>query len=529
VTVSSQIIDDISAWFAEQDVLADGDVAVLGGSLAAGLGNATSDVDVYVLRGEAEPTLEGHQFFVCGRRVDFHDCTAAWFESAVGTLEEHVAAGDGAASDDLHTLVYRLLNGVPLSSRSIASDLRDRGNKALRSSLLDASGVRLEELWHDLRVCQQQGDVDREGLAVGAFTEEALYGALAHRGLTYPNRKWNAEKSRQLPDAEPVFRLLDDLTGSLGSAPTSDRARQAVVDVLASLGPRPRLDAGPLYPRWHESVSVHAVGGRWYAVRGTEAFEVSESTCVLLDLCDGTRQVADGLAELHATFGTSPARISEDARHALQDCYGYGLIRYDRVPTPRTPPAVPVSRPQVFEPSIEPVGPVRELLEEWLVVWSSWVDFLSHRDDFSGALAQGQYGAAVAATRSMCFDMLRAVAARRGSGAGYSDEIAVARRHFGLESNEYARLVEVLALPGTGRSGDVRTLEDAVEICVAEFRRLPVPYRASLLDEEGHAELFVHVRQLLDMASASGVQLRVSDMLLEKVRQYGTPEAVAGG
>jgi len=526
LAVVEAVRDKVREWLAGNIELDSADIAVLGGSLAAGLGNATSDIDVYLVRRTLPPALEGRQFFVAGRRVDVHDVALAQLADDVVAME----LNPGSANQDTLTLVYRTLNGIPLTPATLDSTLIGRGNQALRRALPARAAGRIRPLWRRLGIATDMRNLDRARILATEIVEEALCAALAHHGELYPHRKWNWEKLLRLPDPAavlgPLDRLADSLLGGWPAAPQP----AAVHAALGSLGLKVVLpEDNRWYPVRVPGLNAHRVGPACYVTRGMEAYELSASAYALLRLCTGDRTVEQIAAELHARFGMSMTRVDNDACKTLDILCSLGLIG-DGAETRGRPSELPelAGEQILFEPEIWSRGAVPELLRHLHAVWASWLEYLSFRDDLRGALDGGQTGAALAAARGVGTALARIWLEANNMPRRSEDVMDGLRAAAGAESRPYRDLVELWQVSIQSRPS-CEWIESRVAALTDHFLGNPrVILAGGLLDEDGHSKLFSFVRQLLDMAEATGVDLEVDQMIRDKSRIYGSADEYPG-
>lgn len=517
----------VASWITSNGLVRAGDIAVMAGSLAAGLGNSASDIDVYIVRaGEAGP-LEGQQFFVAGRRVDCHDLAEAALAESVEQLESAVARGE-QPPDSLVTLVYRVTGGVPLTTRTIPEDLRSRGEAAVRVALISLAAGRVSELWRAITVATALDDFDSAQTASVELVEAALYGALAHAGSTYPNVKWNWEKLAGLREAMPIRQRVHRLHAELSGAWPSLPDPTTTAEVLRELGLPVTLAVATPYPRRVDDLRSYELAGGHFLVHDGRVFGASAAAVHLITLADGRRGLPDLLDELHTWYGTAPTRLDEDACRAIRHLRMYELITVADEPSPATAPPPEVPRAGgLFEPTANPLGTVAEFLGNRFGVWLNWLDYLSRRDDLDGAAKAGQLGAAATAAREMVRHLARIHCFDRGVGPTDGHEVAMVQYLLGEESS-LARGLTELARTTPARPLDLDDLAvrlDAYETALLDDHLLILD--GSLREEDGHGQLFTHLRQVLDFADDVGVALPVTPMMLEKSRRYGAPNATA--
>jgi hypothetical protein len=511
-----QIVATLDYWLAAKGIRRPGDVALLGGSLAAGLGNRTSDIDVYLVRDTAPPNVDGRQFFLLQRRVDVHDLTRAELAEAVAVLE---SAGPDVPGDRM-TLVYRVLNGRPIGAARLTGTLVERGNAALRAALIRQCEARVGQTWQRLWRAVETDDPDGYQLATVDLVEDVLYGGLAVLGSTYPNRKWNGEKLRQLADPSVLLGPLSTLRGLVREAWPACPDPEPVNTVLRSVGLTVDLAVEPWRPVRAAALFLEKLASNSYLVLGDEAYLVGSGTGLIMSLCDGTRTVAEISRAVHDEIGTSAYRVGAAVRALLWHALELGLL--STFPVDLSPLPNDVEHTSVFEPSITPVGDVGKFLRSRFAMWSSWVEYLSHRDDFDGALDACQTGAAVTAAREIYRDVARIYLSGNGQPVAELSEMAGFRELFGVESSNYRNLLDIVNLCSLDqpRADELRDHVEAV--CDGILGNPTYVVGGGLRDEHGHNELFHYVRELLHFADACGVNLHESPLIRQKSDLYGT-------
>jgi hypothetical protein len=510
-----QIVAKLDEWLDTEGIRRPGDIAVLAGSLAAGLGNRTSDIDIYLVRDAARPSTDGQQFFLLERRVDVHDVSRGDLADAVDLLE---SAGKDVPGDQL-TLVYRVLNGRPIGAVSIDGALLERGNAALRAALIGQCAAGVVQAWQRLWRAVDTDDPDGYQVATVDLVEDALYGGLAVLGRTYPNRKWNGEKLRQLPDPSALLDPLSALREAVRAAWPAYPSPEPVAAALRSIGLTVDLTVQPWRPVRAAGLSLHQLAGERYLVLGDEAYLAGTGTGLTLSLCDGTNTVTEIAAAVHVEIGTSADRIGTAVRAVLRHALELGLLGTAAREVPPLPSDVEDTT--VFEPLITPVGDVGAFLRSRFAMWSSWVEYLSHRDDFDGALDAAQTGAAVAAARELCRDVARIYLSSNGQPTPQLSEVGGFRELFGAESSSYRNLLDILALCSLDQPAVDELREHVDAACDGILGNPTLVVGGGLRDEHAHTELFHYVRQLLRFADACGVDLGASQLVRQKSDLYG--------
>jgi hypothetical protein len=543
MTVTADDLDTIVAkledWVADVGLVDGDDTVLLAGSLASGLGNAASDIDLYVVRREARGDLEGRQFFALGRRIDCHDLSVADVMDETDRLASDLDAGAVPASGSL-TSLFRLCHGVPLTGRPLDPTWVDRCRELVARGVVAAGASQVEQAWARLEVAVALGSIPDHELACRAWEEAVMYAALAARGSAYPNQKWNWEKAAVLRDgtAADVARnggaLLREawpdlpdpaaLAGLLDRAgvPASLRRRDVLVrtagDVrILELGDEPRLLAGGMVHR------------------------VSRAVVEVVAELASPRSVPDLVGHLHARHGGARRRVEEAALTLLDELVAAGAVELapgdDRVGAP-TPPDDWQPAPldvDALDSVVVREGSAASWVRRQYAVWLAWVDYLSHGDDLTGAVSAGQHGAAAAAARALALDLMALRAASLGyQGAVLTPRVqALLRADLGQESRVFRQLIGLATLDGREEVPDLVDRVRALEEELVGHLRLAIG--GDLVTDEGHHRLFRHARHLLEAADTLGVDLGAPDWVMEKADIYGAErsavpqDSTAGG
>ncbi|GAA1243097.1 hypothetical protein GCM10009665_37360 [Kitasatospora nipponensis] len=180
------------------------DSVYLGGSLTAGLGNATSDIDIFVLLSGERPPADVAQLLEQGERLDVEYHTLAEARARVErVLAARAGVGDlsgyWTGESDLDFTV-RLLNCRPVS-RSPAFDALFRqvtdAAAHIRRLLLGVYSVYAQAVLEDLRGAWDDGDQEATAHLGQSALLYAAKGAAAAAGQCYLGTKWVFRQLRQ--------------------------------------------------------------------------------------------------------------------------------------------------------------------------------------------------------------------------------------------------------------------------------------------------------------------------------------------
>ncbi|MEU3608349.1 hypothetical protein AB0E83_23315 [Streptomyces sp. NPDC035033] len=189
------------------DAGTDIDSVYIGGSLTAGLGNATSDADLFVLLGPGVPVGdEATQYTVDGHRVDVERCS-------LPEVEERVA---GLTGFELHRENLMALHKVPgpldfvlrlNSSETVVGSerltaLRTRVTEALpalRRTAVNHSAVAINSHLEDFVGAAAEGDLDTAAFAAQSLVAHAGKAVAAAAGDLYFSNKWVYKQLARTP------------------------------------------------------------------------------------------------------------------------------------------------------------------------------------------------------------------------------------------------------------------------------------------------------------------------------------------
>jgi predicted nucleotidyltransferase len=178
----------------------------LGGSIAEGLGNPRSDVDVYLIVDSVEPFKAEAKFksLMLGDRI----VAPMFFSSAsVADVYRRVAAGGVLAAVEID-LLHRIRTGIPLAHEAAFEALRSRlPQKELVRFLVRSGEVMLANIFADVAGTLEAGDLPTCAFNSRALIDCAMDTYLSMRGDTLAREKWRYRKiERTLGLQDPLAR-----------------------------------------------------------------------------------------------------------------------------------------------------------------------------------------------------------------------------------------------------------------------------------------------------------------------------------
>jgi len=185
----------------------------MSGSLVEGLGNAGSDVDLFVAVERVDPAWslvrQGSRYAVDvrvlgGRRVDYEYWTLESIEAVRARLE--LLPLDDPATNNLNFLagdevdfVHRLKVGVPLAGEAGFEEIRGRFDlEKFRRYLVQNAVQYVDDAFDDSVGMFEAGDLECAVLRARYTAELAVDVLLYHHGVTNDKAKYRAAKLRRL-------------------------------------------------------------------------------------------------------------------------------------------------------------------------------------------------------------------------------------------------------------------------------------------------------------------------------------------
>ncbi|MEV7726872.1 PqqD family protein [Streptomyces sp. NPDC087917] len=260
-------------------VLSDGndgsiDSIYIAGSLTAGLGNPTSDADLFVLYAEESAMGDDvSQYNVDGHRVDVERYTLAFVEEAVEEVTSFRLQRDNLT--DLHKLPSKLdfvcrlhTSEILLSSPALDAHTRriDESIGDIRQVAVNYSAIAINGHLEDFLGASVDGDLETAALVGQDLTAYAGKAVAAASGDLYHSKKWVYKQLARTPvEGFPKDTFADFQRGTW-----TDRGSQGAEDLVffvqtciavSQLLSRQGVPLG-VWPAW-TAPSVPAADGLW--------------------------------------------------------------------------------------------------------------------------------------------------------------------------------------------------------------------------------------------------------------------------
>ena len=199
----------------------------LGGSLTAGLGSSTSDVDVFVLL-EAEDDGIARQIRVGDERLDVETYTVGWVRDALAKLGRWSSSRrqlrhEALSAEQLDFLI-RMRDAEVIKDSSSLAALRSAlaaAEDRLRQHALSSWALEANGHLSDLKGALQDDDHGSAGLMTQSLLSCAGKAVTTAAGDLYFNSKWvHRQLRRSLPEDFPhdLFRELQSGIWSVGGS-----------------------------------------------------------------------------------------------------------------------------------------------------------------------------------------------------------------------------------------------------------------------------------------------------------------------
>lgn len=349
-----QLTDEVDSMIGVADI----DMLVLSGSLAEGLGNVRSDLDVLLITGRPDMVVAQERsllLFVDGHLLDLSVVALAPLHELVQRLAAWAAqprdARDPAAFDPAERkLLHRIATGLPLHGGAAFARLQAQVPRtALAQHLIALSSYMASTFQVDMAGFYRSADALSLHFASQQLLGHLMDALLASHGITTGNPKW---RSRQLaalggtweaglhgrPTALSAHELfLAASTFSVDDAAQTIRARATALATLARrllpmLAGGARTDAvvarsataaggsGPRLPQLDLDVTVkfrHDCFELFRLNQRSAIFGLSAREYAVICLCDGVTTVEDARRHIAAHWGEAGAQALVDQVVAL--------------------------------------------------------------------------------------------------------------------------------------------------------------------------------------------------------------------
>jgi hypothetical protein len=282
-------------------------LAFVSGSLAAGLGHALSDVDLYVLCDEAAGSTRSVR--QDGFVVQVNSLSEQQFETARRACSSYgITAGDrwqAELEDRTLSLTVRLAIGTVLRQRDVELPEAAVRRQVVRQVLITRAAIDVSSLAEDVLGARDIGDLLTELVAARRAVETALEAALAAADDLYVSEKFLMRRLARTPATAELLPECWELLQDPGWPPDPQRARALVDRRLAlatylvgraaldgwqeplhTLPPRPQpvADGGPTRSRWFCPIRF----GQLWGLAGPDAgYRITEGVVRIWLALDG--------------------------------------------------------------------------------------------------------------------------------------------------------------------------------------------------------------------------------------------------
>ena len=331
----------------EDVIRSPGDFVFESGSIQEGLGNARSDVDIYIVFDQKWTDIPAIPF-IFGGEQSYVDFEIHYLQDLENLRDQVDKVNEGNRNDILSltfkelVLYYRIMIGSPLLNRAGLDELRSSFSKSKLSRIL-ASWYRYKA-WESLALANEQMRRVSGSGTVGIFAcrnalDWSLDSYLASIGESYPGQKWVFEKlQRAIGRESPTFRTAwklkaigdrtlvqycDEVTrfcdGLVGEAPTDWNEQE--------------LNQNSYLPKVCDNVGSFIINDVAYLVQDKAfLYELNAEGRAVWDLIDGKKSIG----EIRRCIGErsrddSTSGMLEEFMNSLESS---GIIRKDRSLSP---------------------------------------------------------------------------------------------------------------------------------------------------------------------------------------------------
>ncbi|WP_165974497.1 PqqD family protein [Nonomuraea deserti] len=284
------------------------DSVYLAGSLTAGLGSPTSDVDVFAITSDSEKTGV-RQEPLGGQRLDIETYTAEWYENTLRKLADWELSRTDLRSKQLSEeqldVLIRMRQSEVIKDSPRLTTFRDqllRNEDKLRQMVLSAWAVEANGHLSDFRGAHQDGDMESAALIGQVLMLCAGKAVAAAAGDLYYGHKWvHCQLRRSAGAAFPLHRFSflqtgawarEDYTSGATEFATFTQTLMAAAQILGWEGTHltewPFWIAGPEgYRRNPDFTTIHLTQGVLLNDELKRQFVVQPHVALIWSLCNG--------------------------------------------------------------------------------------------------------------------------------------------------------------------------------------------------------------------------------------------------
>lgn len=403
------------------------------GSLAEGFGNEGSDIDLLLIVPGSEQAVMPTVLFLDGRRVEIRCQSHEQIRTRLLRVRQAIDTGSHTGvTEDLLNRVQRFLHGMPLRVGPGYEDLIGLLSSQELSDLIARWWLR--RAGHCLRYSAAMALLDHPAEAVNWAREglvQAMKGFLARRGEDYLEVKWvplqvarlRTQAGREEVELLEAYQRLEGAGGADGrdrSAADGTALIGRMLDLATGLGaPTVRLDPGNVMLKRVPGVTTWPIGSTTHVVRDKAEVFVLSAECAA-----SWRRVVFG--QTLATTSADRRHLRLFARHGFiaLGWRGAGVLRPAAAmcgPDRPLTPVPSVNRPVITIDGAPPDGDIaRSPLSARAFAECAGALMLANmvaenaREDFDGAVRDGQWGVASLCGRRIAVMAVRMLASAWG-------------------------------------------------------------------------------------------------------------------
>lgn len=478
-----------------------GDHVFLGGSLACGFFNDSSDVDVlYIVGRRKAGASRSVQLFGGNRRVDVQYYSRAEWLSIARKVADATGDAPMPSAEEL-TVYFRSSLGIPMWNQSRFQTIRARSFSPLKLSavLLRRNSERRRDLLEQISAALALQAWDEVRRILGELVVLNISSYCARRGENCPNVKWRYEMLARIHGKEhpvlDVFRELEDRASLVATYEASMDVLQQVLEPQESLKPTASV------------CLCLAANVSWYQI-GDETIIVSGSL-VHRGRGNGFATIVERLASKDGLrIAISPSGGNQFLKDLLVTKKVVQLVFESEL----------TSKANMEMPE-DPIQLTTECLQSYalrrLGQWRAYIDLQSYRDDWSGAAKAGQLEAALIAARRELKEAVGIVISER---AGTSMALSDCNLHRYLQ--DHVQDIQDLLM---GFPCDPSRLESCADQChsMAEslLSAVGLSFPGNIREVQGHSRLFEYGGALFQILQRHGSDISLEPIIIEKIYQ----------